>query len=192
MIELGGVRLRPPEERDVRAIQSLRNDELTRASLGGFSVGYSTRDVNEWLERHRSRADEVVWVVATVGDDECIGHTGLYNLDQRVRKAEFGIVLGRPNTGRGIGREVTTAVLSFGFRELNLRRIYLSVLANNERAIRLYRAIGFADEGRLREDQYRGGEYRDVLIMGLLRRDWEETGPVTPESHGTPESSRSP
>lgn len=192
MIELGGVRLRPPEERDAGAIQSLRNDELTRGSLGGFSVGYSTRDVNEWLERHRVRADEVVWAVATVGDDECIGHTGLYNLDQRVRRAEFGIVLARPNTGRGIGRTVTTAVLSFGFRELNLRRIYLSVLANNERAIRLYRAMGFVEEGRLREDQYRGGEYRDVLMMGLLRREWEETRPVTPEPHDTRESSRSP
>lgn len=180
MIELGEVRLRPPEERDVAAIQRLRNDEVTRASLGGFSAGYSMRDLHQWLERHRDRPDELVWAIANAGDDECIGHVGLYKLDQRVGKAELGIVVSGSRTGRGIGRTVTVAVLSFGFLELNLRRIYLSVLANNARALRLYRSLGFAEEGRLREDEYRGGEYRDVLIMGLLRTEWDATAPSGP------------
>jgi diamine N-acetyltransferase len=59
----------------------------------------------------------------------------------------------------------------YAFSELNLRRIYLRVFAENEGAILLYRRLGFEQEGCLRQHVYKNGRYRDVLVMALLRSD---------------------
>ena len=56
-----------------------------------------------------------------------------------------------------------------GLVELNLRRIELEVRADNQRAIELYRAAGFCEEGRLRQRWADHGAYVDVIVMGLLR-----------------------
>jgi RimJ/RimL family protein N-acetyltransferase len=60
----------------------------------------------------------------------------------------------------------------WGFNTLNLNRIFLRVFADNARAIRAYEKVGFQHEGRLRQDNYFNGGYRDTLLMGLLRADW--------------------
>jgi RimJ/RimL family protein N-acetyltransferase len=67
---------------------------------------------------------------------------------------------------------VTRAVVSYGFAELNLHRIELDVLATNARAIHLYERLGFRREGTLRDAQFRGGVYIDLVLMAILEREW--------------------
>jgi diamine N-acetyltransferase len=57
---------------------------------------------------------------------------------------------------------------------LNLNRIFLRVYENNPRAIRAYEKTGFVHEGRLRQGHFHNGEYLDVLLMGVLRAEWQE------------------
>ena len=73
--------------------------------------------------------------------------------------------------GRGIGRKVTTFCVKHGFSTLNLNRIQLTVLADNRRAIELYRSVGFVDEGVMRQAQYKDGVYKDVMLMSILQQD---------------------
>jgi RimJ/RimL family protein N-acetyltransferase len=56
---------------------------------------------------------------------------------------------------------------------MNLNRIALDVYAFNERAIASYVKAGFVEEGRRRQDLYKDGGYIDVVMMSLLREDWE-------------------
>lgn len=173
MYDLGSVVLRKPEPEDLEALYVQKNSADVRASLGGFSTGYAMADLRQWLEVHRARVDEVLWVIAEVGTDRCLGHVGLYRIDYRIRSAEFAVMLGDPAfRGRGIGRDCARFMIDYGFLELNLNRIDLSVLATNERAIRLYERLGFLHEGRLREAQFRDGQYMDVLHMSILARDY--------------------
>jgi RimJ/RimL family protein N-acetyltransferase len=53
-----------------------------------------------------------------------------------------------------------------------MNRVFLRVFADNARAIRCYEKVGFQHEGRLRQDNFNQGAYRDTLFMGLLRSDW--------------------
>lgn len=64
--------------------------------------------------------------------------------------------------------------LKHGFQNLNLHRIYLRVFANNVRAIRSYEKAGFVHEGRLRQAEFRQGQYLDVFFMSVLKSEWEE------------------
>ena len=45
--------------------------------------------------------------------------------------------------------------------------------SDRERAIRLYRSLGFVEEGRLRQAQFKGGRFIDVVLMSILRDEFK-------------------
>lgn len=165
--------LRRLEPGDVDHLYRYRNDRSVVDQLGGHSSGYSRADLTDWIERHRGIPNEVLWAIATVNEDRCIGHVGLYDIDYRIRKAEFGILLGDTSFhGKGVGKYVTAAMITYGFEQLDLRRISLSVLVSNKRALILYERLGFTVEGRLRDDDFRNGRHGDVVLMSILNDEW--------------------
>lgn len=167
--------LRKAEAKDIDALYAFKNDPNIMSRLGGFHSGLSCDDIARWIDHHNSRTDEVLWVVADCTDDTCLGHAGLYKIDHRVRSAEFAILLGHQETwGKGLGRAITNHVIEYGFFQLNLNRISLSVLAQNERARRLYDSIGFAREGVLKSAQYKDGKYLDIVCYALLRDEYRK------------------
>ncbi len=79
--------------------------------------------------------------------------------------AELGLVVLEEFWSLGIGRKIMEAIVEWG-RQCGLRKIYLRVFAHNDRAIRMYQAMGFVEEGRLKEDVRRGdGAFGDTLVM---------------------------
>jgi RimJ/RimL family protein N-acetyltransferase len=107
--------------------------------------------------------------------DRLIGTTGLNQIDWRARRAVFGICVGDVDfQSRGYGIEAVRLVLRYGFEELNLNRIALSVFSHNLRAIRCYQKAGFVHEGCLREAWFQGGRYLDEYKFAILRDEWAE------------------
>ena len=66
---------------------------------------------------------------------------------------------------RGPGTEALRLALGFGFA-IGLRRVSVSVLTSNARAIARYRKCGFVEEGREREAEAR--KQFVTLAVGLL------------------------
>ena len=60
-------------------------------------------------------------------------------------------------------------MVQYCFDELMLHRLFLRVYAENERAIRSYEKAGFVKEAHLRDDVYIDGEYKDIVLMGILK-----------------------
>ena len=103
-----------------------------------------------------------------------IGHCGFYYMDTIVRKAEFSIYIGDMSfRGKGIGSDALRTLLKYGYEELNLNKVWCEVFSNNA-AIDVYRRIGFVDEGVLRQNAFKNGEYLDGLVLSLLREEWLE------------------
>lgn len=70
--------------------------------------------------------------------------------------------------GKGYGRGALQQVKAFAFEQLGFHRLWLDVVASNERAQALYRSEGFVIEGRLREAYKTNHGYEDMLILSLL------------------------
>jgi RimJ/RimL family protein N-acetyltransferase len=173
MINLGNVVLRALKPKDVEYLYAYRNDRDVIRHLGGFSAGYSRANLEDWIERHSNRNDEVLWTIADAATDQCIGHVGLYQIDNRVRKGQFAILIGdKAVWGRGLGTRITEAVVSWAFSQLNLHKVILHVLTNNERAIRIYESLGFHPEGIPRDEQFRDGQFLDLLLMAVFEHGW--------------------
>jgi RimJ/RimL family protein N-acetyltransferase len=173
MNDLDDVVLRALEPKDVNSLYSFRNDWQVAKLLGGFSAGYSRANLEAWIRNHVNRSDEALWTIADKATDESIGHVGLYDVDYRLRKAEFAIVIGyseRWNTG--IGTRVSEEILGWAFDQLNLHKVSLVVLASNARAIHVYERLGFKRDGLLRDEQFRDGRYIDIVLMSLLEDEW--------------------
>ncbi len=110
----------------------------------------------------------------------------LLNKEKMIGLAEFeGVLWNQRNAylvigfgdakhrGKGYGREAIELLLRFGFHEMNLHRIHLTVFSYNENAIRLYESVGFQREGSYREHIQRDGVWHDMHLYGILRREWE-------------------
>ena len=79
----------------------------------------------------------------------------------------------KENQGKGIGTFAVKSIVDHAFFNLNLRRIQLEVLDYNQTAQKLYKKIGFVEEGRRRKAVYKDGQYVDEIIMGLLREEYK-------------------
>lgn len=105
-------------------------------------------------------------------DNMHIGWVDLKNFDKINNNAELGITIGdKYYWGKGYGAAAIIEMLHFGFEELNLHKIWLRVDQDNEKAINSYKKIGFIEEGVLREDRLRRGEYIDRLRFSILLSD---------------------
>lgn len=171
MLDYGKVMLRPLEESDLEKIAAWRNNPEVAATL--VNVHESLDMVRDWYERIKTSRRERNFIIIDKESGKAIGHAGLAQLNFVNRNAELFIIIGEPAFwGRGYGRDVVRALLSYGFQELNLARIYLDTVAFNERALRCYKACGFVEEGRLRKARFKQGRYHDVILMSILREEW--------------------
>lgn len=102
-----------------------------------------------------------------------IGFTGLEWTRSHLGTARFFIVIGsRGLWGRGIGTAVLARVLDHGFQRLGLRRITSDYLEPNVASRRIHLRNGFVEEGRLRQDTWRDGQWTDRLLSSMLREDF--------------------
>jgi diamine N-acetyltransferase len=76
------------------------------------------------------------------------------------------IVIARP--GHGLGRAALTLVLDHAFGELRAHRVWLDVKRDNARARHLYAALGFVEEGVLRDALRVGDGYESLVLMAKL------------------------
>lgn len=164
------VRLRAIDEGDLPLLMQWRNDPQTAPHF--FHSGpLSPARQRRWFEAFLSRDDEEYWIGERCEGGVPLGTIGLARIDRRHRRAELGRVLVAPeHRRRGYAREMCRLAVEYAFEELDLRRVWLEVFADNEPAVRLYRELGFVEEGRLRQHVVQDGRARDVLVFGLLRR----------------------
>ena len=114
------------------------------------------------------------FAIHSLRQPEIIGYVRIMQIDAIHRSATIGIRIGdRGNRGQGKGRDAMLLAIRYCWDHLNLARLGLSVFADNDPAIALYRSLGFREEGRLRQARFIAGRWIDVVLMGLLRVDQE-------------------
>jgi RimJ/RimL family protein N-acetyltransferase len=106
-------------------------------------------------------------------DGAVIGQCQLYAIDHFHRRCELGISIGRRHWGHGYGQDAVRVLVSYAFDHLDMRRVGLRVLAEDDRAVGAYRKAGFVEEGRLRRYTFKDGRVQDDLLMAVIRDEHE-------------------
>jgi RimJ/RimL family protein N-acetyltransferase len=105
--------------------------------------------------------------------NEPIGFCELTEISWINRNAYIGLLIGETDYwGYGIGSEVISLMLNYGFNELNLSKIRIDVFEPNKSSIKCIERNGFKLEGCLRKEAYIDGMYYDLLVYGILKEEW--------------------
>jgi len=163
------LRLRAPERDDIPQFLKWINDPDITEDLMLYQPISAEEEAN-WYENMLKRpAAEHVMVIEikapVEGKSETetwfpIGNIQFLDIDWRNRKTEIGIMIGEKEYwDQGYGSEAMQLMLKHGFK--------------NVRGIRAYEKTGFTVESRFREAHYQHGRYYDIIIMSILRSEWE-------------------
>jgi hypothetical protein len=68
-------------------------------------------------------------------------------------------------------------ILRFMFHERRYQKCNIGVFAFNERAIGLYRHLGFVDEGRIRRAVFTNSQFHDEILLGMTVEEFDERYP---------------
>ena len=128
----------------------------------------------KWFEEHLAKDAKDSAHFAIEAEGKLIGMCGLWEFNAHTQTCELGVAIGdKEYWGRGYGREVVGVLVAYAFRTRNFRKVCLNTSGTNGRAIACYRACGFVEEGRLRQQLWVDGQYVDEVHMGILRDEWE-------------------
>jgi diamine N-acetyltransferase len=159
--------LRALEKPDLQFIHRLNNNRNIMSYW--FEEPYESFDeLQDLYEKHIHDNTERRFIVQDRSQNP-IGLVELIEIDYIHRKTEFTIIIAPDHQGQGYARTLIHLALDYAFSILNLNKVYLLVAIDNKKAIHLYNEVGFIEEGRLIQEVFIAGQYRDVIRMYILQ-----------------------
>lgn len=103
-----------------------------------------------------------------------IRRIGIASISQYGRNPRLGIWLVPDVQGEGFGKDATTLLVDYVFNAYDRPAVTAKAFDYNDPSRGVLESLGFEQEGRLRQNAFLDGEYRDGLLYGLLREEWED------------------
>ena len=140
MFETHRLVLRAYRPSDADIMLTMANDAEVQAQVSLDAVVPKTETWKETLQKWADQPGLFV-VVELKETGEMVGSMSLNPGFPKNRDATLAIALGKRFLGRGYGTEVMKWAVGYGFKELGLHRVQLTVHETNERAIAAYRKV---------------------------------------------------
>jgi RimJ/RimL family protein N-acetyltransferase len=174
------VRLRAAEPGDAEILfQHQRDSEIARrdSRIGWPKSLGALRQQLENASESQSR-DNASLAIETL-DGQLVGGLDIQSSDSRNGTFSIGIGLSdRAAWGKGYAKEAMLLALRVMFHERRYQKCNIGVYAFNDRAVGLYRHLGFEDEGRIRRNYFSNGSYHDEILLGMTCEEFDECYPA--------------
>lgn len=163
------VKLRPLEREDLRYVHQLDNNASVMRYW--FEEPYEAFvELSDLYDKHIHDQRERRFVVEC--DGEKAGLVELVEINHVHRRAEFQIIISPEYQGKGLATRAAKLAMDYGFTVLNLYKLYLIVDKENEKAIHIYRKLGFSVEGELMHEFFINGQYRNAIRMCIFQHQY--------------------
>lgn len=173
------VRLRAWEPTDADTeFRFLQDSEIARLDS---NIGFpnSLAEIRRRLENPREPRypDDKSLIIETL-DGQMVGEINVQLTDPRNGTFSIGIGLPERTTwGKGYAKEAMLLIMRFMFHERRYQKCNIGVYAFNQRAIGLYRRLGFIEEGRIRRAVFTNSSFHDELLLGLTVEEFDALYP---------------
>ena len=131
-------------------------------------VTFTVEEEGKFLQK-KTDSDNEIEILAFV-DGKVVGTAGIEQISPKVKlrhRCDFGISIDKEYWGLGIGRALTEACLECA-KQAGYEQMELEVVADNNRAVGLYKKEGFIEYGRNPRDfKSRLNGYQEVVYMRL-------------------------
>ena len=168
------VTLRAPRREDMQLICDMFNDPELENCVVGWAFPLSIEQQNAWFDKNMGDPNNLRFIIDTP-EDGPVGVATLTNIDWKNRRASHGIKLATmENRTKGIGTDAVMALQRYVFDELCFHRLESARFEFNIRSEKLFKKCGWKDEGLKRDCIFKKGEWRNLVIMGVLESDYRE------------------
>lgn len=179
VIENEKIYLRKMEYSDTENIVKWRNSDFVREHFI-YQALFTKESHENWIRTmvETGKVDQLIICLQPEREGEeglAVGSVYIRDIDHIHNKAEYGIFIGEEDArGKGIGSMAASLMIEYCFKQLKLHRLFLRVFADNQQAIRSYEKAGFIKEAYLKDDVRIQGQYRDIVLMGILNPEDEK------------------
>lgn len=170
------VSLRPVDNDDRDKMLAWRNSpEVARFMYTDHTI--TPEEHRRWFSRVLQDPRCRYWIIQWRHQDVGVAH--LCDIDMLHRRCSWGFYLADPAVrGKGVGSLAEYQLLCYTFDQLQLNKVSCEVLAFNTGMLALQEKFGFRREGYLRQYVHKGGQYHDVVVLSMLRDEWEQLKPM--------------
>ncbi|TVL91744.1 GNAT family N-acetyltransferase [Streptomyces sp. SAJ15] len=133
-------------------------------------AGIVSRSIASATARPR---EEYALAVTRRDSADLIGFARLAIDPHQQRAATIGAALRPEAWGVGYGRETLSLLFGLAFADLDLHRVWAARSPLNTAAEKMMLAAGMVEEGRIRGHVHTRGAWRDSIVYGILRDEWQ-------------------
>ena len=159
---------------DAPTVQALAGDAAVADTTLNIAHPYPPGAAAQWIATHDAEFEGklgAIFAVTAQGIGTLVGAISV-GMNAAHRHGEIGYWIGRPFWGRGYATAALRLLVAHCFSRLGLHRVFAHHMARNPASGRVMEKAGLRPEGTLREHILKASRYEDVVLYGLLRRDF--------------------
>ncbi len=170
------LRFRQFEPKDVFDVYKLFSDPETMR----FDGGRTMLNINEAFQfisvysAYYPEGSYIRWAVENQKTGQFLGTGGFHKISKEANRGEIGGELLKSVWGNGLGKEALYGLTNFAFEELKFNRISALISPKNIGAQKVVETMGFRKEGVLQDWEFWNGQYTDMQMHALLKKEWRE------------------
>jgi RimJ/RimL family protein N-acetyltransferase len=173
--------LRALEREDLKQLHKWQNDgDIMRLARSYPDNMVSMEALENEYEKTIKGEDheKQVFIIQARSGGKAIGWASIRHWGKKALGADIGLAIGEKKHWRkGYGTEVTKLLQHEVFEQLGLHRAEWWTNSDNKGSLALAKKLGFKEEGRLRDAVFYDNRFHDLIVLGLLREEYERIKP---------------
>ncbi len=164
------ITLRPWHIDDAEDLAKLANNKNVAQFMADvFPHPYSVENAKTFIAFATSNNTSTIFAI--VVDGKPAGSIGLHLQTDILRKnAEIGYWLGEAYWGKGIITNVIPQIIDYGFKNMDIIRIFARIIGTNITSRKVVEKCGFKLEGQYEKTLYKNGEFLDEYIYAVRKK----------------------
>lgn len=161
--------IRPFETTDIDSLMEYANNPKIAANLTDqFPHPYTRESGENFIKRTMQNSPPTIFAIDI--DGKASGGIGLHiQTDIHIKNAELGYWLAEPFWGQGIMTKAVKHIVAYGFKNLDINRIFARPFGTNIASQKVLKNAGFVLEGKFKGTIYKNGDYLDELIYAVRK-----------------------
>jgi aryl-alcohol dehydrogenase-like predicted oxidoreductase/RimJ/RimL family protein N-acetyltransferase len=132
------------------------------------SGGDYTMDMLQEYVKEQDNKDILFWAIRIKTTGKHIGNIKIDPINHENNSGEYGIMIGDKTAwGKGYAKEASIRIIDHCFEELSLSQITLGLIADNNKALELYKTLGFEIDETSLNSVPNNNKGRNVIRMIL-------------------------
>lgn len=137
--------------------------------------GQTSVDTRVFVARARGQVDAGEGLQAAIlVSGRIVGMIGFTQVSRANRAARVGYWLAESAQRHGTMTRAVVALVDHAFADWRLNRVEIRAAVENTRSRAIPRRLGFREEGLLCQAERVGERYVDLVVYGMLAREWSE------------------